>query len=475
MQISEATKTTTLKLDPKPDPTEKSRGDAEILGDADKDEREDAETIVLRNRQVVNFYKTHPHINPELANLMLIDFMEKIHDKEAIQSKVNTQLVTEIQELQHLISNKMREFHKETTETTRLLVESTSMKQSENLMQKLEKTTQIFAGSIADILPNQSQDITRTLLDQFNVLRENLLNKTDQGGDAKDAIQAFEHKFTAWQHQSYATLQTQIHNLGTQITQRQSDQDRTMAELSEFLARYKSNSSFKGQYSENRLETILHQTFKDADIVNSSGQRASGDFILKRSGNGTGNGSGDILVENKDYKTNVCIEEVAKFIRDVGEQKCHGILMSQHSGIYGKPDFFVEIHDSRFVLVYLHDTDYSADKIKTAVAIIDHLSPKLAQINAGNPGGITVGKETMDYINSQYHSFLTHKENLTTSLREFVKKHQSMIEELKLPTLEGILREHYASVQNQSWKCEVCGECFAKKQGLASHRKAHKV
>ena len=85
-------------------------------------------------------------------------------------------------------------------------------------------------------------------------------------------------------------------------------------------------------------------------------------------------------LENKDYKVNVDIAEIKKFIRDINEQKTHGIFLSQFSGIVSKPNFFIEIQDGK-VLLYLHNVEYNSDKINTAVSIIDNLSTKLSDIN----------------------------------------------------------------------------------------------
>jgi hypothetical protein len=147
--------------------------------------------------------------------------------------------------------------------------------------------------------------------------------------------------------------------------------------------------------------------------------------------------------------------------------------MSQHSGIVGKSDYFIEIHDG-CILIYLHDVDYAAEKIRTAVNIIDNIYPKLQQISNTNKSGFVIKKEIMDFINNEHQIFLNQKDSIITLNKEYTKKLQTMVEDLKLPTLQTLLCENYASIQNQEWMCDVCGECFTKKTSLASHRKVHK-
>ena len=154
-----------------------------------------------------------------------------------------------------------------------------------------------------------------------------------------------------------------------------SSQDKIMNELSEFLGKYK-NSSYKGQFGENQLETVLNQLFPSSEILNTTGIKASCDFRVNRPDLPT------ILVETKNYDRNVTLDEVKKFIRDIEEQKCHGIFLSQHSGITSKQNFQIDIKGTN-VLVYVHNVDYCPQTIKIATDIIDSLSYKLAQLEEG--------------------------------------------------------------------------------------------
>ena len=141
-------------------------------------------------------------------------------------------------------------------------------------------------------------------------------------------------------------------------------------------------SLFNNKSSENNLELVLNKIYPTAEVINSSSSlKLSGDFILKREG------KQQILIENKNYDLAVQKEGVEKFLRDIRAQKCNGIFMSQHSGIQYKPNFFIEIEDT-CVLIYLHNVEYSEEKIKTAIDIIDKLSDKLSEISLDDSDGI---------------------------------------------------------------------------------------
>ena len=238
--------------------------------------------------------------------------------------------------------------------------------------------------------------------------------------------------------------------------------------MGDFLNKYRTNSAYKGQSSEHMLEGILNKMYPSSEVLDTRSCKECGDYMLKREG------KVPILIENKNYDLNVNIDEIKKFLRDIKTQKCSGIFLSQYSGIVSKPNFFIEIHDSN-VLIYLHNVEYSQDKIKTAIDVIDSLSNKIRELNVSeSEDGVTIGKEVLDNINKEFQVFINQKELLVSSIKEFQKKMVLQIEDLKMPELTYYLNSKYASIQNQEWCCDICKESFTKKSSLASHKKKHK-
>ena len=64
-------------------------------------------TLALKNKKVWDFYNTHPNVNFESANLLLVDFMETIFNNMTndISSNINTQLLSFMKENQSRIEN----------------------------------------------------------------------------------------------------------------------------------------------------------------------------------------------------------------------------------------------------------------------------------------------------------------------------------------------------------------------------------
>jgi hypothetical protein len=148
--------------------------------------------------------------------------------------------------------------------------------------------------------------------------------------------------------------------------------------------------------------------------------------------------------------------------------------MSQFSGIVSKSNFFIEIHDGK-VLIYLHNVEYSQEKIRLAIDVIDNLSSKIEEIsNVEEINGCIIKKDILDKINEQFQSFIIQKDMVLTTVKEMSKKLLTQIDDLKMPDLSLYLNEKYASIQNQQFACDVCKLPFQNKRSLAAHRKIHK-
>jgi len=248
-----------------------------------------------------------------------------------------------------------------------------------------------------------------------------------------------------------------------------SSQDKIMNELSEFLGKYK-NSSYKGQFGENQLETVLNQLFPSSEILNTTGIKASCDFRVNRPDLPT------ILVETKNYDRNVTIDEVKKFIRDIEEQKCHGIFLSQHSGITSKQNFQIDIKGTN-VLVYVHNVDYCPQTIKIATDIIDSLSYKLAELEEG-VDEIYIPKEVLDDINKEYSRFIERKSSIIDILKDFQKKINAEVDEIKFPCLSKYLVSKCGSILNNENEIIICNICnkfeATNNRSLGAHQKGCK-
>ena len=441
------------------------------------------QVLSTNNKRIYDFYKNNQTIDFETMNLIMIDFIEKLNMdlNKTISNTINGEILSSVKELKEQITNVGRTFNesitsqnKEYIENIKMIIQLSSTQESDKIIQQLNRNTEQYVDKISNLIPNSENKIHDNLQSFQKTLTTDIkefLSANSSKSSLSDFISNLDSKIMTMQQPIYSFItssQEQISNKINENITDKSKQDKLHEDLTDFLNKYKTSSSYKGQYSENLLETTLNNLYPSAYVENTHALKASGDFMLRREN------KDDIMIENKDYKVNVDIAEIKKFIRDINEQKTHGIFLSQFSGIVSKPNFFIEIQDGK-VLLYLHNVEYNSDKINTAVSIIDNLSTKLSDINdSEEENGFSINKELLEKINLELQNFLLQKETICNNIKDFNKKLLPDLDKLAFPTLSIYLNAKYASAQNSSYCCKICGSFWTCKRGLAGHMKSHK-
>ena len=447
--------------------------------------------MTVNNKRIHDYYKKNPSIDFESMNLVLLDFMDKISNdmSKVLQNTLQGQLLQEVKDikgqlsvLQEGVLGKITETNKSFLDTLKLLLSMNSSEHSEKIVQLLQKHSETYVDKITNLLPKTQEETQRKIQDQLALLQKTIQcdfqqfmiqNKPET--NLSDFLSSFDSKLSMLQQPIFQMIQSNQEQVSNKLTTVKDDllvnkttNERLYSEMSEFLHKYKASSQFKGQYSEHMLETILTEMFPTASVENTTAQTASGDFMIHREG------YEDILIENKNYERNVDLDEIKKFLRDINNKNCSGIMMSQLSGIVSKPNFFIEIHNGK-VLIYLHKVYFSKEQIKMAIDVIDHLSSRLETIVSGEEEhGFNMRKDVLDKINEEVQLFVKNKELMTATIKETSRKLLAQLEELQLPSLTLYLNDKYASIQNQKFVCETCKHSFPTKKGLAMHKKVHK-
>lgn len=447
--------------------------------------------ISINNKRVHEFYTKNPNINIETMNLLLLDFINQI-GTDMTKVMANTlfgEILSNVKEIKQQVNSltdafsiKILECNKDFIDTIKLVIGASTSENIDKISLLLNKNTDSFVEKINVCIPktqevstNAIQEKLISIKDSINMDIKSFLSSTNNSTTMAEFIDKLDSKIVMMQQPIYTFISSNQDQLSNKIDHLRSDSvlnkstnDKLITELGDFLSKYKSSSQFKGQCSENMLEALLNKMYPTAEIINTTSLKASGDFILKRTD------KPDIMIENKNYEANINLDEIKKFIRDANEVKTHAIMMSQFSGIVSKPNGFIEINDGN-VLIYLHNVDYSQDKIKMAIDIIDNLSIKLDEItNLEENSGYSISKECLERINDEYQKFQNQKETFIISIKDMNKKLLSQVDDFKLPNLSLYLNDKFASIQNQQHICEFCNLPFQTKRSLASHKKKHK-
>lgn len=470
--------------------------------------------IVINNKKIHTFYKDHPNIDFERVNLMLIDFLDTLFNNVTsdLDSNINSQLLSymsnnkqEIDNIKHSmtslketmskmnidnmnsINTQLSNIKKEYIDDVRDVICNNNIKTDEKLGILIEKNNSHLLDKtnilLNDIIPKNQErsnlQLYSNIKDFHSKMNEEITKMFNSSNNDKSIhtfLANFDNKYTSM----LQTIQQPLFSFFTASEDRitknidfiketsmntQTAQKPILDELSEFLGKYNMSSN-KGKYGEHNLCSILTSMFPSAEIQDTTGIKASGDFIVRRLDKPT------ILFENKEYKANIDKDEIAKFIRDIDTQNVNGVFISQYSGISFKQNYQIDIHKGN-ILVYLQNCEYSSDKIRIATDIIDSLSVKVQEMNIDDNNNIS--KEMLDDINEEYQSFILQKESLITCLKDFQKKMNSQIESLKLPTLDKYLDTKYAYVKTRNFSCELCNSFIgSSKQSISAHKRGCK-
>ena len=265
--------------------------------------------------------------------------------------------------------------------------------------------------------------------------------------------------------QSENRINTNLDNIKDLSCKNNIIQEKINNDISTYFNKYKV-SSVKGLHSENKLYDILMHGFPSDEIINTSNITSSGDFFIKRFNKPT------ILVENKDYSVSVKKDEVDKFIRDVTKNKCHGIFLSQNSGIVNKQPFQIDIHDNH-ILIYIHYVDYDINKIKLAINTIDILFTNLNNLQNELTN---IPTSVLKNINIDYNQFLLNRDKLVANLKDYFKKTMETYNDIDLPQLNILLSNHFANNKKNLILCDICKTFNGKNlKSIARHKKACKI
>jgi hypothetical protein len=458
--------------------------------------------IIITDPKIIQFYTENKHINFQNINLLFIQLFQSIIYTDDTQNKISmhSQILSHIQNIQsnivsinkniYTISDSL--IHSINTQFYELKstyiqdINNSFKVDLNNSYDKLNSSIQLInnnffdkiKNTIVENIPNQNKDISNIIhlsLDQFqkNISLEtnNIINSNCPQNLISQFVQNFDSKTNTLLQPISLAIQASEDRIKKDFSSNNSIANNTkvFSDLDEFLSKYK-NSSYKGQFGENQLEGVLNKLFPTSEIINNTAIKAACDFKIIRQK------LSPILIETKNYDRNVTLDEVKKFIRDISEQKTHGIFLSQHSGITSKQNFQIDIIDN-FILIYIHNTDYNPLVIKMATDIIDAMAPKLITIE-NNSSSLQIQKSTIETINKEYSSFIQKKISLIEILKDFNKKLLSEIEDIKLPYLSKFIIDNGGKLfndENTLILCNICNKYKANNnKALAAHQRACK-
>lgn len=442
-------------------------------------------SLICENKKVWEFYEQHQNFDFESMNLLFVNILEELNKDitSSLSNNIASQLLTNIKNLQVQVDklntdtqtnfkNKFTEFKKEYMEDMKMILSNNNSEKIAPLIKEyngsLLDKTQLLLNEVVpknnELLLSQVKENIRSFHSSIQEDTNKLLSSTLNQQSLEGFIQTMENKLSNNQQMIQSIIQSSEQRLDTKITTNQHIQTTLQKDVSDLLKKME-NSSMKGKYSENILFSILQSLYVTAEIDVVGEQKETGDIMLKRKNKPT------ILIENKNWNKNVVQEEVKKFIRDVETQNCCGLFLSQNFGIANKDNFEINIHNGN-ILLYVHEVNNDAEKIKIAIEIIDNFKLKLDECSSSHDG-YTIDKEVLDEINKEYQLFATQKMLQIKTVKDFSTKMVKQLEDMQLPSLEHFLSTKYA-FSCSKFVCEFCDYVGKNQSAMSAHKRGCK-
>jgi hypothetical protein len=116
--------------------------------------------------------------------------------------------------------------------------------------------------------------------------------------------------------------------------------------------------------------------------------------------------------------------------------------------------------------------EYSPEKLKSAIEIVDTISAKLSEFNVSTDEKYSIPKEVLDEMNREYQSFICQKELILNTLKDSHKKLLGQIEDIRFVCLDKYLSTRYSSCKKQGYVCSLCNSfTVSTLKGLAAHKR----
>lgn len=459
-------------------------------------------TMSTDDADVISFYESNPNLDFTTMNKILIQILGNLSTNltATLTNTVNHQILSMLTDISKDISSikqdifaQLHDTKKEYIDNVKLIMDNVSMTTNERMQQQIqhilnknnEEIILKTAAIIHDVIPKHNDKMVsildttlKSLKDEINrdtvKLMENI-NKDDKYlGEFISTIDTrFSHMITNLQQPIFSLIQSSddrtnnnIQQIRDKVTIQQLSQESLYVDIHDFLNKYKHNSSSKGIASEHELRCILEEIFSNDEIISCGNLTATCDYRVNRKDKT----KPTILFENKNYSRPVITDEVNKFERDLQQQQQHGIFLSQTSNITFKDAFQVDIINN-LIHVYVPKVNYSMEKIKIAVEIVDALSIQLSQIKETKHTETTINIDSNDL--TEFIELYTEFNNQKTSIIDHVKSSSKQtidkIDKLQLSSMERFLIKNGFLQSDSRLKCPFCPYIGKNKAGTAAH------
>jgi hypothetical protein len=436
--------------------------------------------ITITNDKVVTFYKQNPHLSIDAVNLLIVDLFEQmstttIHTESTLLDQVHHTLNT--------LNNVTKTL--QTNLESRILTIAGNGNDDNNMAigELIEANNSLLIRQMVDtinqVVPDNKtcySEISKTLDTFYKSITSDTQKLVDTNGftSIKEYMNNFEMKTTIMlqnlQQPIYSFISASEDRINKNIHAIRSNETEIYSKLvSDVSSLICTNQPHKmvNTNSDKYLVGLLTKTFNSADISMKQLGMSTNTLALKRMRHPP------VFIQNYDIEYNVSSDETTQFMSIISDENVCGVFLSQQSGISGKTDFQIELHNNN-VIVFVHNAEYSASKMEVAISIIDNIYNQLRQfVKYGTNDDFTIPKDLLESINNEYQLFITQKTAVIDVFKESQKKVLAQIDEIRFPCLDRYLSTKYsAPIVKPGLKCDLCKSYNANNlKALAAHKR----
>lgn len=370
--------------------------------------------VAITDDKIIKFYNENPQLDINTVNAMVIDLIHRI-DKpnNNSTSDVTKQYYSEIKDT-------MNAFQSSIANDTQKLVNESNTTTIKEFMNSFEMKT-------AMMLQNIQQPIYSFISASEDRINKNISSIRPSGNESSEI---------------YSKLISDVRSI--------------------------IQPNFDAERSENRhLASTLTKMFNSAEISSKKMGMHNNTIFLKRIGHQA------IIVQNYDDECNVSTSDINDCMTLISDENKCGIVLSQNSGISGKDNYQIDMHNNN-VVVFVHNVDYSPEKIQVAISIIDNLYNQLRNFAKSNHNtDYTIPKDLLENINNEYQLFISQKSAVVDVFKDSQKRVLAQLDEIRFPYLDKYLSTKYsAPIVKSGLKCELCKSYNANNlKALAAHKR----
>lgn len=458
-----------------------------------------AEKIIrITNKDVISFYQENKHLDITAMNLLFIDIMKNlsVNLSSTMTSTVNSKLLDLVTQMNANVNNmkmemvmKLHESKKDYLNDVKSIINTTSLENLDKLNNLLERSSDNLVTKttclLNEVVP-KTQEKNKVQLEEYiktqcstiasdtqKLLALHIREEKNKSG-INDMIDGHLNRMLNSIQQPLMTImnQNEDRNLGnfaslreTLISQKE-EQSKLSKEISDFLSRYKNNSQVKGHVGETQMMHMLTHLMPSDEVTRVNGSAANCDIRVRRNGGE----KPTILFECKDHSLSVDTKEVEKFERDVQEQKTHGIMVSHKSPITFKSAFEINIINN-LIHVYVPNCDYSSDKLKIAIDIVDSLHNRLLALEKDKlEGNISLARSDYFDLVREYTEFADKKADALEQVKRTMKLLQETVDKIEMPKLKNWFISNGNLENDSDLLCRYCHMYEGKsKTSLGAH------